>query len=354
MSVSFVEIPRLEELRATRGGRVALAGFEYQRAFAVLRLAAMVLQKPIRGCPTVPAWLRYEWAEDVDEASTTGESMLWQCKHGDVWHQPARLAEVLLGFAPKWLWASPSERNKLAFRLVTSDRSYAACHDAPGGLDEKDAVRKVFLKQLSEAPKPHSDRALWQADADSAGHGLLFDAIWDATRALYVAGTTTTHDGVAVWAAEQEAVHALALAGKVGDLRQLGEIVTALRALLAVYQPEPADSDGTIARPDLPPRSVLAVDVEHRLFPFRPDSGPELLRVIDRTELELRLEEPTPLAFVARRPEWTDVVRGPNKAVRFFERTITDKLVKSVRGALTDARSRQGKLRVQFLTGAPG
>lgn len=354
MSVSFVEIPRLEELRATRGGRVALAGFEYQRAFAVLRLAAMVLQKPIRGCPTVPAWLRYEWAEDVDEASTTGESVLWQCKHGDVWRQPARLAEVLLGFAPKWLWSPNSDRDKLAFRLVTSDRSYAACHDAPGVLDGKDAVCKAFLNQLSEAPKPCSDRALWQADADAAGHGTLFDAVWDATRALYVPGTTTTHDGVAVWAAEQEAVNALALAGKVGDLRQLGAIVTALRALLAVYQPEPADAEGTVARPSLPPRSVLAVDLEHRLFPFRPDSGPELLRVIDRTELELRLEEPAPRAFVARRPEWADVVRGQNETVRFFERTITDKLVETVREALTDARSRQGKLRVQLLTGAPG
>jgi len=56
MSSNSFDVPRLEELRATRSGRVALAGFEYQRAFAVLRLAAMAIQRAVRGCTAILGW----------------------------------------------------------------------------------------------------------------------------------------------------------------------------------------------------------------------------------------------------------------------------------------------------------
>jgi hypothetical protein len=266
MSSDSFEIPRLEELRATRGGRVALAGFEYQRAFAVLRLAAMAIQQPVQGCTAIPSRLRYEWAEDVDEVSTTGEVLFWQCKHGDGWSQPARLAEVLLGFAPKWLWSSVASRKNIAFRLVTSAREYAAFHDAPGLPPDREKVRKAFLGKLSLPASPNSDRALWTPDAAAAGHEELFDALWNATRVLYIPGTTETHDGMAVWAAERQAVNALAMARKVADVGRLGEIVTAIRALLSVHQPGPADAAGMVDRPEVSPCSLLAIDVDHRLF----------------------------------------------------------------------------------------
>jgi len=345
-----VDPTRLEALKATRGGRVSLAGFGYQRAFAILRLTSLVLQRPVRGCLEVPAWIRYEWAEDVDELATTGETVLWQCKHGDGWTQASRLADVLLGFAPKWLWAPAERRGTLAFRLVTSDREYAAHHDLPGSLPGMGDVRAAFLKELGAKPSDRSDRALWQKDADAVGHGALFDALWKSTRVLYVPGTTTND----LWDAERAAAEALAHARKVADLGRAGEVVAALRALLGVHQPGPADAAGMVARPDVPPASVRAVDVEHRLFPFARSEGAGPLHVVDRTRLLQVLQEPVSQPFVARRPEWPDVVRGANQDVRFFERKSTDRLVESLRSALAEASSRQGKLRVQWLVGAPG
>jgi hypothetical protein len=72
------------------------------------------------------------------------------------------------------------------------------------------------------------------------------------------------------------------------------------------------------------------------------------------TELLLRLEEPVPPPYVARRPEWSDVVRGASDEVRFLERTITNELTTSMQAALGEAKLWQGKLRTQFVTGAPG
>ena len=346
-----VDPARLGALKATRGGRVSLAGFEYQRAFAILRLTALVLQRPVRGCLEVPAWIRYEWAEDIDELSTAGDTVLWQCKHGEGWTHASRLADVLLGFAPKWLWSPPERRGSLAFRLVTSDREYAANHDLPGPLPSMGAVRAVFLGALGAKPSDRSDRALWQQEADAAGHAALFDALWKATRVLYVPGTTTAEG---VWDAERAAVDELARARKVADPRRAGDVVAALRALLSVHQPGPADAAGTVARLDLPPASVRAVDVEHRLFPFAREDGGGPMQIVDRTRLLQVLQEPVGQPFVARRPEWPDVVRGANQDVRFFERKSTDRLVESLRAALADATSRQGKLRIQWLVGAPG
>ena len=349
-----VDPTRLEALKATRGGRVSLAGFGYQRAFAILRLTSLVLQRPVRGCLEVPAWIRYEWAEDVDELSTTGETVLWQCKHGDGWTQASRLADVLLGFAPKWLWAPAERRGTLAFRLVTSDREYAAHHDLPGPLPGASDVRAAFIKELRSKPSDRSDRALWQKDADAAGHTALFDALWKSTGALYVPGTTINDSGSPIWDGERAAVEELARARRVADLGRAGDVVTALRALLGVHQPGPADAAGMVARPLVPPASIRAVDVEHRLFPFaRGDSGSSL-QVVDRTRLLQILQEPVGQPFVARPPEWRDVVRGANDEVRFLERKGTDQLVETLRGALGEATLRQGKLRLQWLVGAPG
>ena len=80
MSPFPVDPERLQRLAATRGGRVALGGFEYQRAFALLRLVSMLVGQAVRGTATeVPVWLRYEWAEDVDELAADGRVTLWQC-----------------------------------------------------------------------------------------------------------------------------------------------------------------------------------------------------------------------------------------------------------------------------------
>ena len=175
-----VDDGKLATLAASRSGRVALAGFEYQRAFAVLRLAALMLRQSVPGCADIPRLLRYEWAEDIDELCMDGRIVLWQCKHGDDWHSPAPLAEVLLGFAPKWLWTPADQRHRLAFRLVTSDRTFAAHHDVPAPLPRDNGLRDAFLRHLAQPPGTRTDRARWQAEADATGHAALFEALCQA------------------------------------------------------------------------------------------------------------------------------------------------------------------------------
>jgi hypothetical protein len=52
LSVFPVDSERLQRLAATRGGRVALGGFECQRAFAVLRLVSMLVGQAVKGTTT--------------------------------------------------------------------------------------------------------------------------------------------------------------------------------------------------------------------------------------------------------------------------------------------------------------
>jgi hypothetical protein len=51
-SVFPVDLERVQRLAATRGGRVALGGFEYQRACAVLRLVSMLIGQAVKGTTT--------------------------------------------------------------------------------------------------------------------------------------------------------------------------------------------------------------------------------------------------------------------------------------------------------------
>jgi hypothetical protein len=133
LSVFPVDPERLQRLAANPGGRVALGGFEYQRAFAVLRLVSMFVGQAARGTTTeVSVPLRYEWAEDIDELATDGRVTMWPCQRGNGWTEPAALASVLQRFAPKWLWTPAQDRHQLQFRLVTSDTKYAEHADVPG------------------------------------------------------------------------------------------------------------------------------------------------------------------------------------------------------------------------------
>src|SRR3712207_3329865 len=95
---------RLRELSATRQGRVSIAGFIYQAAYAVARLAAMYVRQPVLGLEDWPNRLRYDWGEDLDEVCEDGSVLFTQCKRvADL--NNGELVNVLFGFAPKWLWA---------------------------------------------------------------------------------------------------------------------------------------------------------------------------------------------------------------------------------------------------------
>lgn len=343
---------KLATLAASRSGRVALAGFEYQRAFAVLRLAALTLRQPVPGCDHVPQLLRYEWAEDIDELCADGSIVLWQCKHGDDWHSPAPLAEVLLGFAPKWLWTPQDQRHRLAFRLVTSDCKFAQYRDQLGPLPVSDALRKAFLSQLAQSPGPRTDRARWQDEADAVGHAVLFEALRAETRVACVPGPTVADPRL--WTAERHAVDALAQARRVANPGPAVEIAGALRLLLDVHTTRVPAPDGTIDRIVLAPRWLRPYEVEYRLTRFSPAPAIAQLDVVDRTRLERLLTEPPGQAYVARRPEWSDVVRGADRDLRFLERAHTEALEGRLREALTASLRREGGLRFLPVLGAPG
>src|SRR5437660_76613 len=117
---------RLHALSATRQGRVSIAGYNYQAAYAVARLASMCIRQPVLDLEDWPQRLRYDWGEDLDEAHDDGTVRFTQCKRVSTIGRPASLAEVLTGFAPKWLWVQESERDRLRFRLVCSDPRFAA------------------------------------------------------------------------------------------------------------------------------------------------------------------------------------------------------------------------------------
>lgn len=349
-----IDLDKLSRLAATRGGRVALAGFEYQRAFATLRLVSMLVGQVVKGCSTqVPAWVRYEWAEDIDELDTNGNITLWQCKHGDGWTEPAKLATVFAGFAPKWLWTQDAQRARLNFRLVTSDIAYAEFRDLPGDLKKRAEVRQQFLKVVRQKAGTDSDLAQWKPDALAMGADKLFDDMWAATQVLFVpaeaAAATPT-----LWPAEDDAVNALARAHWLAPDQNSTDIIQALHALLGLA-PSNSDAVGEIDRLTSTPIGVRPIDVSDRLDPFGRDrhTSSVCLPLIDRTELS-RLRLLVSKRYVARRPEWQDVVHGSDATIGFFERSITCDVVNDLRSTLSDCLQSQEKLRVQLLVGAPG
>lgn len=281
---------------------------------------------------------------------------LWQCKLGDGWTAPAALAGVLAGFAPKWLWTPVADRHRLQFRLVTSDPAYAAHADLPGPLPSEAQVRSRFLTDLGVAPGAASDRAQWQADADAdaAGHGALFEALWAATRVLYMPASSAGA-APALWPAEDAALSVLALAHRLAPGSDAWQVVQALRGLLGV-DPPPADAQHSVPRQGTALLGLRAIDVADRLYAFAPQAAGAgvPLGLIDAPMLRAWQAEPRGARYVARRPEWPDVVRGADDHIGFFERTLTDHLVARLGQALADSLRRVGRLRLQWLVGAPG
>ena len=63
----FIPEERLLTLKATPAGRSGEGGYNYQRAYAVARLAAMRTAQTLLGLSDSPTRLRYDWADDLDE-----------------------------------------------------------------------------------------------------------------------------------------------------------------------------------------------------------------------------------------------------------------------------------------------
>ena len=199
---------RLAQLSSTRSGRISYSGYNYQCGYAVSRLASMVTTKSLFGLTDYPRHLRYDWGEDLDEVLQDDTVCFTQCKRVDDIGQPAKLADVLLGFAPKWLWTPSTNRDRVHFRLVSCDPRLDRGFKQD---DARAAVLDQFKKLLDTEPGARSDRSLWQADADDVGFEPLFDALWKTLSFVYVDSNVVTDDPAGVLLSSEVAARHLLL-----------------------------------------------------------------------------------------------------------------------------------------------
>lgn len=355
-----IDDERVRRLSATRQGRITLGGFAYQAAYAVARLASLHARRPVLGLPDIPILLRYDWAEDLDEIDAEGRTILTQCKRISDIGQPASLAGVLLGLAPKWLWASESERQDLRLRLVCTDPRFRGhgpvllrAGKTSGGPD-RERVLAAVVATLRSTPDSSSDRAVWQAAAEAAGLNALARALWEQTEVLYLAADPLPGDpGGPLLPAEREALNLLLMTQAIDASRQKPAL-DALRSLVHSNVVElDLTGDGPVPPQDREPRVLAADDVRYRLFPFQSprDKEPPFQIVTRRFLADLESEAKEP--YVARPPGWRDVVHGQDPEIKFLERERTLPLLECVRGQLRGLGTGE-PLPALFVLGAPG
>lgn len=358
MNHFLVSEARLRELTATRQGRVSLAGFNYQAAYAVARLASMLTRKPILELSDFPLRLRYDWGEDLDELCENGRVVFTQCKRIATIGQPAGLASVLQSFAAKWLSVPADQRANVHFRLVCSDTRFRA-----GGLlttvadDSRADAKKHFETELGAKPGDKSDRALWQADADAIGHAKLFASLWEKTEVLFLPPDVVTgHPVSPLLHAEREALEDLLTFSQIHPSKQ-AEALDRLRRIihgnLIAFDPA---NEAEVALPRQTPRTRDRADVANALASCQLAAGGSLpFEVVDSTFLSIQRQAPR-RQFVARQPDWADVVHGADDTVKFVERTITTEALGKVVSELIEPieRGTAHRLHMLFVTGAPG
>lgn len=344
---------RLCVLAATRQGRVSIAGYNYQAAYAVARLAAMSVQKPVLDLQDWPQRLRYDWGEDLDEACNDGTVIFTQCKRVDTIGQPAALADVLTGFAPKWLWVPEAERERLRFRLVSPDRRFAT-----GGtsLEElKTYVCEHFRARLEQVSKPRSDQAAWIAEARNIGYETLFEALWSRLSCLYLPSEVIGGEPAGPQlAAEKEALRVLLVHGRIdaaGQMQVLGRLRRLIHDNLITFDPANQSPPPSFARS---PRRLDRADVDAAIDPWRPAAKRQPpFQLVDRTFLSEQREYERQ-QFVARQPDWSDVAHGHDEVIKFIERDQTEVLEAAVLEKVVARIGRSGRLPALFVVGAPG
>ncbi len=358
MEPFLISEKRLADLTATRQGRVSLAGFNFQAAYAVARLASMLTRRPVLDLPDFPLRLRYDWGEDLDELCENGRVVFTQCKRIANIGQPAGLSSVLQSFAAKWLSVPAAQRANVQFRLVCTDTRFR-----PGGqltsvaADSSADTQKHFETALSTKPGDKSDRALWQADADAIGHAQLFAALWERTDVAFLPPDAINGlPASPILHAEREALEDLLTFSHIHPSRQ-AEALSLLRRIihdnLIVFAPA---NETEVNSPREAPRTRARADVANALASCQLAAGGSLpFEVVDRTFLSIQRQAPR-RQFVARQPDWADVVRGSDDTVKFIERTITSEALGKVVTELVEPieRGTAHRLHMLFITGAPG
>ena len=348
----FIPEELLVNLRATRAGRSSEGGYNYQRAYGVARLASMCTAQTLLGLPDHPTRLRYDWADDLDELLGDGCVCFTQCKRVDDIGTSAKLAEVLLGFAPKLLWAPELKRAQVRLRLVSCDRRFIS------GFNKEEECSEVwanFESQLATIPSPQSDRAKWQDEADSLGHKQLFEALWQPLEFVYVPKDVVLNDPVGViLPAEQAALHHLADWNVIwGGTRKdaLNRLRRLLHENLIVFDATELTEQTPYTRA---PQTIDVAEVRVVLFAKEKDAPPVPFTVVDRMHLaEARRIERRRFLFEA--PEWHHVVHGTDEQLKFIDRDQTAALGHAIREQLLAPLGRgTSNLSVLFVTGPPG
>ena len=364
MENSFlIDDEKINKLSATRQGRISIGGFTYQASYAVARLASMYTGKSILSIRDIPIIIRYDWAEDLDEIDKDGCTILTQCKRVDNIGQPANLAKVLLGFVPKWLWTPAMNRDKLRFRLICSDPQFNLV--APVALNKInsgslfDKVVQRALGILSKQPSKYSDRALWEDYGKKIGYDNIIRSIGNQTEILCVPAESIPDDptGVPLLYAERTALDLLVRWRTIDPDSQLESLI-ALRSTvhnnLVIFNPS---SSSLVPVIDRTPQILIREDVQASLFEYdyHHNDNNSLFKVIGRKFLEDQASKEKE-SFIARPPEWADVVHGEDANIRFIERDITLDVLEKIKTHIINPinRGAESRLRCLFILGAPG
>lgn len=347
----------LQSLRTTRQGRVSLAGFNYQASFAIARIAAMITNHQILDLDGLPTAIRYDWAEDLDERCDDLSVCFNQCKKISDIGQPASVANVLIGFAPKLLLTPSAEQSKIRLRLICTDRRFGTPVPLAKCISKsKVAVRKRFVAEVKTNPTVGEDRVLWQQAAVKFGLEELFEALWSKTEGVFL--SDTVHENLpsgTVLTGERDALRHL-LEFRIIDSSRQRDTVVRLRSLvhenLIRFDPVNSESVDIGSRA---PHVIRRADATTELFEYRRQDSDQLpFEIITRLYLRHQLARPK-RHFVGRPPEWADVVHGFDSEIKFVERDQTDALRTAVLRDVIDPIQRgDSRLPVKFVLGAPG
>lgn len=351
----FIPPDKLEKLRSTHQGRVSQNGFFYQAAYAEARLASLCVGHPCFGLQDTPARLRYDWGEDLDEVLTDGKVIHTQCKRVSDIGQPAKLAEVLLGFAPKLLWTPSEKQDDVRFRLVCSDTRFS--NDKSLTDAQRKGVKQHFLDALNKAPSEESDLAKWQEEARNYRFEELFNKICDVTDILYLPEKVIENKPAgSMLPAESEGVTLLMTHNVISNesdrqKKALEKLRSIIYENVIVFDPE---SKKEFTFNHRAPKEFKKHDVSIALLPFKGRLTPLPFEIVEKCFLNEQLNH-TPTPYVNRPPEWKDVVHGEHSELKFIERDKTEELERRVIDELIAPlqRGENSLLRMLFVVGEP-
>ena len=357
MTEFIVDSARVESLAATRAGRISLAGYAYQFGYSMARLAGSATGLDVLDLDDPPTAIRLDWSDDLEELLVSGRVLFTQCKRIDDAMAPARMADIMLGFAPKLLWSAGANAADIGFRLASPDSRFRRerVEATNCGDDYRAEVRRFFLARLASPPANRSDRALWHDEAVAWGADSLFSEMWSRLQFVHASAAVKFNDPAGpILAVERAALNVL-LAGALvhPSLQQqaLGAMRNLLHGNLVEFDPT---GNELVEHPPTAPRTIRRGDVLVSLFSFGTtvDRTPPF-HVVDRPFLEAQ-KALRKRPFVARFPSWADVVDGENEETGFIDRDATAVVVDDLTAALTTARHPGPDLPMVVLTGAPG